>query len=85
MPAAAGADGAGAGIAKDGAVVVISGEAGWRGLRRRRRVVFRVAVERVIAIVAAQGDLSRRRGEKGFLAGSGRGGEFGGLDIKLDA
>lgn len=82
VAAAPGADGARPGVPEDGAVV---GDAGGRARAGGGRgAVFGVAVQRLVAVVAAEGHLARGRGQKRFLAMGGDG-ELGRLDVEVDA
>lgn len=89
MTAAFGTDSAGLGIAEDTALM--PAEAGrlrlglglGLALGLRRRGVIRVTIEGLIAVITAEGDLARGRGQSGSMAG--RGGQLGGGDVELDA
>lgn len=61
------------------------GQAGGRGRGPGGRAVVRVAVEGLIAVVAAEGNLTRGWWEEGFLLPRGWGGKLGGLHVKVYA
>lgn len=81
VAAASWAHGARSRIPEYGAVVRDAGGRAWVG---RRRVIFRVAVQRLVAVVAAERHLAGVRRKKRFLAIGGDG-EFGRLNVELNA